>query len=320
MPARGESYVADSVVVTLDRRIITERELLYWAFEEMLFDPEGAFLSRSFLTRFVLTEAVDELLLADWAEFELVDIEIPASEIDNRVARIRQRFEQLAGGQEQLVELLNDWGLSYREWRIWISNRSRQTFLIQQALAREVGNQLVNLADDTSDNAINLRIAHILLLPEGPTREDERLNMERALTLRRNLAAGLSFNDAARLYSDDPSTAQLGGDLGWMRKEQMNPDLLEAVQNLRQDEISAPVETSLGVHIVKLLDFETEMRSEYRRQMEDARRRRLMRLRESVDIVLADGFRLDPVPEPSEPGPPTFWDLIAEERAAITTD
>ena len=67
------------------------------------------------------------------------------------------------------------------------------------------------------------------------------------------LGKGVPFEQLAREFSDDPSGAQ-GGDIGYVKKEDLIPELRQALSLLVPGTYSHPVSTSYGVHIVKLLE------------------------------------------------------------------
>lgn len=69
--------------------------------------------------------------------------------------------------------------------------------------------------------------------------------------------SGLSFEEAAQKHSKCPSNAQ-GGDLGNFSRGQMVPEFEDAVFNMENGEISKPVKTQFGYHIIKLIDRKKE--------------------------------------------------------------
>jgi len=69
--------------------------------------------------------------------------------------------------------------------------------------------------------------------------------------------AGIDFAELAQAYSEDNS-ASSGGDLGWFGRGQMVPEFESATWGLDIDEISEPVRTNFGWHIIKLLEIKTE--------------------------------------------------------------
>lgn len=64
-----------------------------------------------------------------------------------------------------------------------------------------------------------------------------------------------NFADLARKYSEDPGSATNGGDLGFSSKGQMVPQYESAALGLKQGEISDPVESDFGFHMIQLLEI-----------------------------------------------------------------
>lgn len=85
--------------------------------------------------------------------------------------------------------------------------------------------------------------------------------------LRRRALAGEEFARLARQYSEDPVSAPQGGELGWVRRGRLVPELDRVVFRLQPDEISETVRSPFGYHILKVTqrevpDFES-VRDEY---------------------------------------------------------
>ena len=85
-----------------------------------------------------------------------------------------------------------------------------------------------------------VRASHILV--------DE---LERAKEIRNEIHQGLSFEEAAKKYSTCPSK-QVEGDLGEFERGKMVPEFEEAAFNLKEGELSEPVKTQFGYHLIKL--------------------------------------------------------------------
>lgn len=88
----------------------------------------------------------------------------------------------------------------------------------------------------------SVRASHILV-------EDEAA----AEAVLKEINEGLSFEEAAKKYSKCPSNAK-GGDLGFFTKGKMVPEFEAAAFNMNEDEISQPVKTQFGSHIIKVLE------------------------------------------------------------------
>lgn len=81
---------------------------------------------------------------------------------------------------------------------------------------------------------------------------------KRALKVRQEIIEGADFNGMARVHSDDSVSAASGGELGWVSPGQMVPPFEQAYKLLSIDEVSQPVESRFGIHLIKLLDVRKE--------------------------------------------------------------
>lgn len=77
---------------------------------------------------------------------------------------------------------------------------------------------------------------------------------EEAEAIEKELKDGGDFGALAEQKSTDPTSGPNKGDLGWFQAEQMVPPFAEAVKSLKKGEISAPVQTGFGWHVIKLID------------------------------------------------------------------
>lgn len=95
--------------------------------------------------------------------------------------------------------------------------------------------------------------ARHILLRTNEILDDEavRAQLER---LRERILEGESFQDIARLESEDPGTATAGGDLGWNPPGTFVPEFERQLGTLEPGEISEPFKTPFGWHIVQLLE------------------------------------------------------------------
>ncbi len=93
---------------------------------------------------------------------------------------------------------------------------------------------------------------HILIeLPEDASNAQAQSAEQQIAEIQQKLDEGADFAEMARQYSDGPSGAQ-GGDLGWFGKGQMVAPFEEAAFALEEGEISDPVRTQFGIHLIKL--------------------------------------------------------------------
>lgn len=77
---------------------------------------------------------------------------------------------------------------------------------------------------------------------------------EKAKEVKAKLDGGAKFEDLAKEYSTDPGSKDKGGDLGWFGAGAMVPEFEQAAYALKKDEISGPVKSDNGWHIIQLTD------------------------------------------------------------------
>ncbi len=93
--------------------------------------------------------------------------------------------------------------------------------------------------------------ARHILIKSSEIMTDEQAR-ELAAELRARALAGEDFAELAKEYSQDIGSAQEGGELGWMTPGQMVPEFEAAMANTAPDQISAPVQTPYGWHILEV--------------------------------------------------------------------
>ena len=149
------------------------------------------------------------------------------------------------------------------------------------------------------------RASHILITPDSVG--DAESAKALAEQLRERISNGESFEDLAREFSDDPVSAEQGGDLGWIEPEDMVDAFEESLYELdAPGDVSQPVETQFGWHLIRL----GEIRPPQGKSFEEARPEiiddHLQREREElyidmsermVDLVFADDSSLEPIAE-----------------------
>jgi len=116
-------------------------------------------------------------------------------------------------------------------------------------------------ARDTSEKEI--KASHILICFEGAEGCQEPLSKEQALEQITKLRAELTpenFAEKAKANSTDPTAAQNGGDLGWFQRDAMIKEFSDAAFAMAKGEISQPVETQFGYHIIYKEDERTLVR------------------------------------------------------------
>ena len=197
---------------------------------------------------------------ADTVVARVGDTEITMGHVVGLMARLPREYQQLPdetlfdGIVQQLVEQtavvqsieepLN------RRLRVDLDNSQREV-MVNDTLARVLDGAVT---DETlqalyaerylqREPEMEFNAAHILV----PTEEE-------ALALLQELEDGADFGHLAREHSGDPGSAENGGALGWFQGGQMVQPFAEAAAALEPGEVSEPVQTQFGWHLIRLED------------------------------------------------------------------
>ncbi len=107
--------------------------------------------------------------------------------------------------------------------------------------------------------------ARHILIRTGPNMPEAEARRQLSTIRDRITLGGSTFEDAARKYSQDGS-AQAGGDLGWVSPGELVPAFEQAMERLQPKEISAPVVSQFGVHLIQVMERrESELSPEKQR-------------------------------------------------------
>ncbi len=158
-----------------------------------------------------------------------------------------------------LAEALRQQGLTLDDYR----KQVRRDLARQQLIAREIRGKVSVTPEDVerylkehqeeTKSAARTRVAHIFFrLPAGADAAQRAAVLAKAESVREEIRAGLDFSAAAARYSEDAS-ARSGGDLGWFKPGEMLDELEEVARRLPEGEVSEPIVTRSGVHLLRVL-------------------------------------------------------------------
>ncbi|MGZ5106711.1 MAG: peptidylprolyl isomerase, partial [Usitatibacter sp.] len=107
-------------------------------------------------------------------------------------------------------------------------------------------------------------VRHILLRArEGLSEAEARAKLQ---TLRERIVGGEDFAELARVNSEDASASK-GGDLGWVAPGDTVPEFERVMNALKDKEVSAPVQTPFGWHLVQVLERRSDELSDDRKKI-----------------------------------------------------
>jgi peptidyl-prolyl cis-trans isomerase SurA len=196
----------------------------------------------------ILRNLIDETLEIQAAKTE--KIEVKASDIDRTVQRVASGVKMTPA---QFATMLENGGSSIKSIRRQIEGEIAWQRLQQRKIEVTVGDDEVKAVIDkmnASKGAEEYRVGEIFL-PAGPGQEAQTI--ANANQILEQLKSGASFAGYARQYSQS-SSAAVGGDLGWMRPEQLPDAIATVLRGMNPGTISNPIPNSGGVSIIAVQD------------------------------------------------------------------
>ncbi len=180
-------------------------------------------------------------------------VSVKDEEVDRAVA---EREKSLRKADSDLSDARAQSGMTAEQMRDDIKWELRWAKFLRQALTEKALQTYFEQHRQEFDDT-ELRIAHIVFRPDGnlDPEEVDRL-VAQADRVRNEIVGELTtFEDAAKKYSSGPSR-QNGGDLGFIKRHGVMPDdFADAAFKLKKGELSEPVKTQLGVHLIMCTDI-----------------------------------------------------------------
>lgn len=248
---------------------------------------------------------IEQVLVKQAAEKEGIDVD-PA-EVDKTVEEFRAVFKTDLSYESKL----QNEGYTEGSYRTHVERMMASKIYLDRIRADVADVSDAELQEYYRDNEARLtlpeqvRVRHVLLTWKPLGTQDDRATIRKQMDpILERARSGEDFAALAAEFSDDYATKNVGGDTGLFHRGQMAPAFEEVAFRLEPGEISDPVETGFGVHILKLeerlesrlvpLDEVREMLRDYVREekMATAVEEKIDELRASADIDIL--IPLDP--------------------------
>lgn len=207
-------------------------------------------LQRQVLSQMILIAVIDQA--ADERGITVSDEEV------------QERWEQEAGlqegGEEQLLELIADLGLTEEQARAQLATQIKQEKLQEEASgATEVPDEELRAAYEANQDQFNtVTASHILVETE-----------EEANAIKTLLDGGAAFEELATERSQDPGSAAQGGSLGTQPRGTFVPEFEAAIDSAEIGQVVGPVQTEFGFHLIRVDAFEEQTFDEVKDQLRE---------------------------------------------------
>lgn len=318
--ARGETQMLDSIVAIVGDDVVMQSELeeRMNSVTERIQDSDRPMPPEEVLREQVLDRLVTERLQMQMGK--RYGIEISEEQLDEAIQNI-MRSNQLT--EQQLREELAEDGETMEGFR----ERVRREVWVDQ-IQQAVVNNRININEQDIDSflastdgkyatAPSYRLGHILLpVPSGASDAEIEEVREQAQSIRQQLVDGAGFEQMAMTESKGTNALE-GGELGWRRLEQLPELFAETVVEMDEGDVSEPVRSGAGFHILKAHETRSNERGDS--MVEQTRARHiLIKTSELVDDQAARG-RLSELRERVLEGEKSFAELAKEHSEDINS-
>lgn len=267
--AAGSSIAAaqklDGIAAVVNDDVVLESDI-----EEQLFlflqsantRPDSAQVDS--LRKQILEQLINERLLV--AEAKKQNLAVTDAEVERRVSAAIEEAKKRLGGEAALSEQLQRENMTIDKLRDKYRADMRRSMLLEKVIERSVPKRNVPASEAEAYFKANparfprvpaeLRLS-VIQIPVRPDSASDTKGRAAAIAARKRILAGEKFAKVAAEVSDDPNSARSGGDLGFFTSGTMEPALEQMAFGLKLNEVSQPLRTPYGWHIVETLERDT---------------------------------------------------------------
>jgi peptidyl-prolyl cis-trans isomerase SurA len=206
----------------------------------------------------VLNSLIDEKLVIMKAIED--SVVVGEDEITQRWDYFLKQLIQYYGSEKRIEDVysmsLSRLQFEYRDLikkQLLIEKIQQQKFSSVKSSGREVEQFFKEFKDSLPNIPEQTELCHIVKYVKSDNEAKER-TFALAKKVRDSIIAGGNFADFAKRYSNDPGTANVGGDLGWFAKGKLLAEFERAAFDLTPGQISMPIETPFGYHVIQTID------------------------------------------------------------------
>ncbi len=251
-----EGQTIDKIVAVVGNEIITQSDVEGSLAMLAQQDPSLDVDDPNTIDQVIEALINDKLIVMKAKEDSVV---VSDEEIDQRMEFEFSKLIQYYGSKSRLE---NVYGMSIDQLKAEIYDQienkllsekiTQQQFMDVKVSPREVEEFFYEYQDSIPPLPDQVEIYHIVktVQPDMGAKEDV---YKLAKAVRDSILDGGDFADFAARYSDDPQTAKSGGELPWFGKGKLYREFEDAAFDLEEDEVSMPIETPFGFHLIQTL-------------------------------------------------------------------
>ncbi len=309
LPKGAVAQVGETVITQeqFDQRVADITAQLQGQAPDKEQDPEGYKLFEQRILDYMVTL---EIVTQKQAE---LGVNITDEDLQTQLDQIKQMF---GGDEAKFADALEQQKITLDQLKQNLRERSLMTKAAEE-VTKDVAVSDEEIAayydEHTSDfEQDETRTArHILIAPSDPSDTSTQptdAQWQAALTeaqqVRKEIVEGADFGEKAKEVSDDPGSKELGGDLGVVQKGMMVPEFDQALFSLEDGQISEPVKTQYGYHIIQVTQINPakqqtldEVKEQIKSQLLDQAQQKAWEawvadMKSQLNVVIGEGLEL----------------------------
>jgi peptidyl-prolyl cis-trans isomerase SurA len=251
----NEGFVVDKIIGKVDNYIVLKSELDKAYLDYVANGGQGGDQTRC---QFLALLIRNKLMMA---KAEIDSIVVSDDEVDQNTDRRMSMIMAQYQGSEQ--ELESKFGKSFEQIKLELRDQIREQMVVGE-MERTITKDLTVTpsevkrffnripADSLPFFSADIEVAQIVRNAKISEKQKEETKRQ-LIEIRNRILMGEDFGTLAKKYSADPTVASNNGLMSWMGRGQLVPEYEATAFKLKVNEISMPVETEYGFHIIQLL-------------------------------------------------------------------
>lgn len=250
-----KGVVIDRIIAKVDDYIVLKSELDRAYLE---------FLSRGELSQGNAKCQILESLIINKmmvAKAEIDSVYVLDVEVESNLDRRMSYFIQQIGSEERLEEIYNK---TIEEFKAELFDQIKEQMIVQKMQGTigedvsvtpgEVKKFYGQIPTDSLPYfSTEVTIGQIVKIPDVNDNTKEQIKQQ-LNDFKKRIQNGENFGQLAKKYSQDPGSASNGGELGFFKRGELAPEFEAAALGMKPGEISKPVETQFGFHLIQLIE------------------------------------------------------------------
>ncbi|MEQ8531953.1 MAG: peptidylprolyl isomerase [Imperialibacter sp.] len=249
-----QTMVLDEIIAKVDNYIILRSDMEK-SYLEML--------SRNDITGITRCDALETLVINKMlvAKAEIDSVMVEDGDVESNLDRRLQFFINQVGSEERLEEF---YGKTIDQFKDELRESVKEQMVVEKMQGTITKDLTVTPAevkkffktipvDSLPFFSTEVTIGQIVKIPEPGEVEKEKIRTQ-LISIRNKILAGESMATLAQQYSMDPSVRRNNGELGFFRRGDLAPEFEATALSMQPGEISMPVETDFGFHIIQLVE------------------------------------------------------------------